>query len=301
MSTIHLEGKCFSRSLCDFHSSLGYSPGCSLDTNDVSDTTRGYHAAEESNENCGLAGYPDAAIRTSLTRRSPLPLNTPALPHLPQYVTTGGPPAEAFATMARIKEFKFVCNSYDDNAILERWLLRLPKIATLHARCLHDGPDPNTGLWYDPDSGGMAFYLLETLDHYFNYIPRLRELYLHYFFFKPNELLDFVRRRQEFGFPLTKVQIRTPSMSLAECTALHRLVDFDHIRVHASHAIGHFGGTQCACRCECGESCRAEGGTSADTEGKPPELAAHDSVDSSSGNGTESKISPTEQHGLALY
>lgn len=220
------------------------------------------------------------------TRRKPLPINTPALPWAPRFSTAGGPPHKEFAAMRRMTEFRFVCDSYDDASRLERWLLRLPSIETLHARCLHEGPHPGTGEWNDPDDAGMGTDFVNVLDHYLHYTLRLKEIYLDYFIFQPAELLSLIHHRQEINYPLTKVQVRSPSMSLPACTALHQSVDFDHIRSHAPRGFRHSEGMRCACPCDCKGPCPAEVGTAIDAGGGSAELAADDSMGSSSTIGT---------------
>lgn len=186
-------------------------------------------------------------------RRDLLPLNTRAIPSLPRYSTAGGPPPEGFPILAQMKEFRAVYKSYDPQLLLEQWLAKMPNLQILHVRCTHDGPDPETGIWYDPYSRSVATNLVESLTNYLAYTHRLRWMYLDDVFFKPNELLQLVQKRQKLNCPLEKIQVRTSVMAASECAALHKLVDFEHILTHAKY--GKLDEPGCACRCECEGPC----------------------------------------------
>lgn len=189
--------------------------------------------------------------------RDRLPLTTPAMPSLPLCGPAGGPPLDGFEDLAQMTEFKAVYHSYDDQCLVEQRLLAMPNLRILHIRCTHDGPDPRTGVSYDPGCYNVATKMAESLTNYIALSPRLRRLYLDDVSFKPNELLHMVLKRRKVGCPLDKVQIRTPVMAAAECSALRQLVDFDHIRTHAKY--GNLDWPGCNCRCECEGTCTKPG------------------------------------------
>jgi hypothetical protein len=177
------------------------------------------------------------------------------LPAFPKCTTASAarPPLDAIPLLAKMTEFNVVCNSYDHQDNLKQWLYEMPKLQTLHVRCKHDDSDPNTGRGYAPEANGVAVSLVKTLTYQFRNYP-LRQIYLDDVVLKPYALLRMVMKRQKLGCSIPKIQVRAPAMPWTECTALHKLVDFDHIRTHAKYGE-RFDDADCTCRCECEGAC----------------------------------------------
>lgn len=121
------------------------------------------------------------------------------------------------------------------------WLARTPatcpfkplmrNLETLRVRRAHTHKDPFSGLSCEPrNEGNVLSGLVKSLTYLTACNQDLEEL--DGMFFEPGDLLKMVETRMRNRSPLTKLHVKCPSLPAAECAALHKALDFSHVRNH---------------------------------------------------------------------
>jgi hypothetical protein len=127
--------------------------------------------------------------------------------------------------MARLTSFEVMACSSDTITSLDEWLCRMPNLKRLAVTCAPARASHRSV----PQQERLDLNLLDSLIKY-AFSPRLEELYLDGVAVSSAKLIAYIESRRLAGTPLRSLKVASPTMEANACAAVHRVIDFQHIR-----------------------------------------------------------------------
>lgn len=152
--------------------------------------------------------------------------------------------------IAHLTSFEVMACSSDTITSLDEWLCRMPNLERLAVTCAA-ARGSNRRV---PPQERLDLSLLDNLIKY-AFSPRLEELHLDGVAASPAKIIQYIDKRKAANMPLRTLKVTGSAMRADACAAVHRIIDFQHIRGHSTVDLPT---AQSGCRCPCacpGGSC----------------------------------------------